>query len=99
MSGGFYDYLYCKEPEELFKELGNLEDMSEQLIRLNYLDVARDMRRLVEYIRSARIRVEVLSEQLKPVMKAVEWYESNDIGKDSLDKAIEKYRGIGTVEV
>ena len=92
MSGGSYDYLYCKEPEELLNSIWDIEDMAEELTKMNYLDVAADMTRLAEYIKSARIRVGVLAEQLRPVMKAVEWYESHDIGEDSLKKTIEEYR-------
>ena len=92
MSGGSYDYLYCKDTEELFSKAVDIEDMAETLEKLNYLDVARDMRRLSEYIRSACNRVEVLSEQLKPIMKAVEYYEDSDISAEGLGEAVEKYR-------
>lgn len=47
---------------------------------------------------SARNRVEVLQENLKPVLKAVEWYESCDIGADGLAKAVERYRTGGGYE-
>ena len=92
MSGGSYDYLYCKDTEELFSKAVDIDDMAETLEKLNYLDVARDMRRLAEYIKTARNRVEVLSEQLKPIMKAVEWYEDCDISAEGLGKEVEKYR-------
>ena len=92
MSGGSYDYLYCKDTEELFSKAVDIEDMAETLEKLNYLDVARDMRRLSEYIRTAYNKVDVLSAQLKPIMKAVEYYEDCDIGEDTLGKEIEKYR-------
>lgn len=92
MSGGSYDYLYCKEVSELMNSVADLEDMSETLIKEGYEDVALDMVRLTEYIKSANIRISVLSRQLRDVMKAVEWYDSCDIGKDTLNKQIEEYR-------
>jgi hypothetical protein len=95
MSGGSYEYLYCKGTDELFSKAHYIEDMAETLIKNGYEDVGRDMIRLSEYIRSAYIRVDVLSEQLRPIMKAVEWYESADIGADGLQKAVEKYRNGG----
>ena len=49
-------------------------------------------RRLVEYIKSAKIRVETLFEMLSPVFKAIEWYCSGDWGKDRVCKVIEEYR-------
>lgn len=92
MSGGSYNYLFCKEASYLLDNVGDLEDMSEILIKEGYEDVALDMCRLVEYIKSAKIRIDVLSHQLSGVMKAVEWYDSCDIGKDTLKERIEEYR-------
>ena len=96
MSGGSYNYLYCKEPEELLTSIWDIEDMAEELTKMNYLDVAADLTRLAEYTKSARIRIGVLSEQLRPVMKAVEWCKSCDIGEEDLRKTIEEYRLGGT---
>lgn len=95
MSGGSYDYLYCKEVEELFREIGYIDDMSDKLEKMDYLDVARDMRRLSEYIKTAYNRIDVLAEQLRPIMKAVEWYSSCDYGLEDVEKAIAKYRSGG----
>jgi len=92
MSGGSYAYLYCKEVEELFKEIGYIDDMCEELEKMDYIDVARDMRRLSEYIKTAYNRIDVLAEQLRPIMKAVEWYRSSDYGLDDVEKAVAKYR-------
>lgn len=98
MSGGSYDYLYCKDAEELFSKAVDIDDMAETLEKLNYLDVARDMRRLSEYIKSAYNRVDVLATQLRPIMKAVEWYESCDTSAEDLGKEVEKYRKGGEEE-
>ena len=92
MSGGSFNYLYCKDPAELFDCAIDIDDMTETLIKLNYLDVAKDMTRLAEYIKTARNRVEVLSEQLKPIMKAVEYYVSCDYSEENVKEAVEKYR-------
>lgn len=94
MSGGSYNYLCYKEPEELLCKHNTdyLEEMCELLIKLGYDDVARDMQRLIEYCKTAYNRIDVLREQLKDVMHAIEWYESGDYGLDTLRKSIEKYR-------
>ena len=94
MSGGSYDYLYCKETEELFMShnVRLLEEMEQGFIGLGFMDVAKDFRRLIEYIKSANIRVEVLGEQLNDMMHAIEWYDSGDIGRDTLAKRVEHYR-------
>lgn len=94
MSGGSWSYLYLKGVDELvqYESIGLLEEMSDYLNLNGYEDVAKDVRRLVEYIKSARIRIETLHEMLSPVFKAVEWYHSSDCGKDSVSRAIEAYR-------
>lgn len=94
VSGGSWDYLYSKDVEQLmqYSNIEMLEDMADYLNQNGYEDVAKDTRRLVEYIKSAKIRIETLHEMLSPVFKAVEWYESGDSGKDNIVKAIEKYR-------
>lgn len=98
MSGGSYEYLYCKETEELFSKATYFDDMAETLEKLNYLDVARDMRRLSEYIKSAYNRVDVLASQLRPIMKAVEYYEDCDYGEDTVQEVINEYRQGGKEE-
>ena len=94
MSGGSWGYLYSMEFDELvqYSSVELLEGMSDYLNSNGYEDVAKDVRRLVEYIKSARIRIETLHEMLSPVFKAVEWYDSADWSKDSVDEAIEEYR-------
>ena len=92
MSGGSYDYLYLKSVGELMQNVEYLEDMKNALIQAGFEDVALDMQRLVEFITSAKVQISVLSLQLRDVMKAVEWYDSHDIGKDTLTEEIEEYR-------
>ena len=101
MSGGSWNYLYLKEIDDLMQRsnIETLEEMADYLNQNGYEDVAKDTRRLVEYIRSAKIRVETLFEMLSPVFKAVEWYYSADWGKYKVDEAIEEYRnGKGDAE-
>lgn len=94
MSSGSWCYLYSKEVDDLMKcsSIGLLEDMVDRLIESGYEDVAKDTRQLVEHIKSAKAKIETLFEQLRPIFKAVEWYDSADWSKDNLDKAVEDYR-------
>jgi len=94
MSGGSHDYLYCKETSELFQlqNIANIDDMATILRHKGYEDIARDMLRLAEYIKSAWTRVDVLSDQLKDVMRSVEWYESGDFGDGTLEEHLNDYR-------
>lgn len=94
MSGGSWNYLYCKEIDELMNGSSTelLQDMADRLNSAGFEDVAKDTQRLVEYIKSARIRIETLFEVLSPVFKAVEWFDSGDWGKEALNNEILKYR-------
>lgn len=94
MSGGSFKYLFCKEPQDLFDWdcMESLEGIEAFLIKEGYTDVAKDTRRLIEYVKSAEVRISVLQEQLADVFKAVEWYVSADYGRDTLEKKIEAYR-------
>ena len=97
MSGGSFNYIYCRDAEKLFdsRSIADLASIEEILLQHNEMDVAKDVRRLIEYIKSARNRVEVLHQQLAPVLKAAEWFEDCDVSEDSMRRAIEKYRTEG----
>ena len=97
MSGGSLGYLYCKEPEDLFNDstIYHLEEAEDYLLKNDAVDVAKDVRRLIEYVLSAKNRIEVMQENLREVFKAIEWYQSADSGKDRVDRAIAAYRGEG----
>lgn len=92
MSGGSHNYLFLAEAGDLLNRISDLEEMEADLIKLGYDDIARDVRRLIEYCRSAENRIGVLSEQLENVFHDVEWYCSADIGKERLEETIRKYR-------
>lgn len=92
MSGGSLNYLCYKEPVELFNHLDDLEQVEQQLLAIGYKDIAQDVRRLMEYIKSAENRIGVLAEQLENVFHAVEWYIDADYSKNTLIEALEEYR-------
>lgn len=94
MSGGSLSYLFCKEVDELFLQsnIENMEHAERYLLRAGYKDIAKDVRRLIEYVESAKNRIGVLHEELSDVFHAIEWCMSGDYGKDSMIKALERYR-------
>lgn len=92
MSGGSLNYLCYKEPEELFHYIREMEEVELVLIGQGAEDIAKDVRRLIEYVKSAEIRIGVLSAQLNDIFHAVEWRLSADYGDDTLKKHIEQYR-------
>ena len=94
MSGGCMNYLYFKAVPDLFAQesIDDMEFTEALLLAEGYLDIAKDVRRLIEYIKSAENRIGVLHEHLAGVFLAAEWYLGADYGKDSLIRDLEKYR-------
>lgn len=94
MSGGSFNYLFNKEPQELMEyyNIARLQEMADILSMLGYDDIARDMQRLVEYLKTAYNRIDVLSGQLSDIMHAIEWECSGDYGQDDLINALDRYR-------
>lgn len=94
MSGGSLNYLYLKDAAELMNAVADLEAVEAELLStFGAKDVAKDVRRLIEYINSANNRISVLAEQLSEVMHAIEWYDSGDYGRDSVNRCLNDYRG------
>jgi hypothetical protein len=94
MSGGSYNYLCYAEVTELlgYSRQADLEEMEQTLLAMGYTDIAKDVRRLIEYCKSAENRISVLFEQLEDVFHDIEWHHSSDIGEETLIKTLEKYR-------
>lgn len=92
MSGGSFNYLYCKDIDELMNSTSDLEEMRERLISYGYDDIAKDTQKLIEYIKSANCVIGTLKEMLEPVFHAVEWYVSADWGEEGMIEVLEKYR-------
>lgn len=89
--------MFCKDIDELMNGSSTelLQDMVDRLNSAGFKDVAKDTQRLVEYIKSASIRIETLFETLSPVFKAVEWFDSGDWDEETLNNEILKYRNAG----
>ena len=92
MSGGSHDYLCYTDFPEIMEKTEEMEEMETELIRLGYLDIAKDVRRLIEYCHTARTRVETLWENLSEVFHDIEWECSGDISRETLIERLEKYR-------
>ena len=95
MSGGSHNYLCYSGFPDILSRTSDMESMEQSLLSLGYTDIAKDVRRLIEYCLSAENRISVLFEQLEDVFNAIEWYDSDDIGKESLIERLEKYRSAG----
>jgi len=92
MSGGSYNYLCYKDGFEIHEKKQELNDMRNRLIELGYLDAAKETESILLMLDSFEVRIQARIDRLKDVWRSVEWYDSCDCGKDSVDIAIEKYR-------
>lgn len=92
MSGGSYNYLYCRSLGDLIEDPSDLERMRDKLISLGYPDIAKDTQRLIEYTKSSACVIETLQEKLKDVFHDVEWRSNGDIGDKRLIETLEEYR-------
>lgn len=92
MSGGSYNYLFTKDPEELVSRRDDLEAMRNRLVELGATDVAAAVEEIAATITSYRHEVEWRMAKVADVLQAVEWLDSNDWGEDQMREAIAKYR-------
>ena len=92
MSGGSLSYLYNKQFPDVCNYIDEMKKVEKELISRGYTDIARDVRRLIEYCLTAENRISVLSQNLSDVFHAVEWYYSSDYGEKNMLKAFDEYR-------
>ncbi len=96
MSGGSHNYLCYASFPEIMKRTSDMLEVEKELIKLGYTDIAKDVRRLIEYCYTAENAINVLCENLEDVFHDVEWYCSADISKQEVVKRLEQYRKSGT---
>ena len=93
MSGGSYNYLCHKNPEELVGGQSCVDEMAERLSGLGYAgDAARETYELLLLIRQFETRAGLISERLYAVWRAVEWWDSCDSSEGVVKTELEKYR-------
>jgi hypothetical protein len=98
MSGGSYDYLYSADWRGLDLDTlpdGMMRAMAERLAGLGYAnDAAKETLDTLLYLRQVRVFLETRWERMRPVWKAVEWWDSGDSGEDGLKAALDEYRKV-----
>jgi len=94
MSGGSYDYICYKEPEDLLEYDSTIQEMADDLAKLGYAnDAAADTQDLLLELRAFKNRIRARQQRLEGVWRAKEWWRSGDSGEDDFKKALESYRG------
>jgi hypothetical protein len=96
MSGGSFNYLCHKEADELLH--GGHEDaeqMAGALAALGYAeDAAKATIALLVEIREVSARLDRSLDAIRPVWKAMEWWQSCDWGENELKAALADFRRI-----
>ena len=86
MSGGSYEYLYCKqltEGEYLVAQMAN------SLKEDGHKDAANRTKKVLKKMKE----IQQLQMELADVWQAQEWYESCDYGPGDVTEAVRKWRG------
>ncbi|WP_040792260.1 hypothetical protein [Nocardia paucivorans] len=92
MTGGRYNYLYRRDPEELLGLDDELTAVRERLAELGAADVATEIDEIIAAIDSYRTQVERRMDKVASVLRAVESLDS-DAGDDSdVEEAVARYR-------
>jgi hypothetical protein len=95
MSGGSFNYLFCKDAPDFFgyAPREDLERMAAALTDAGDAeDAARETEEILAIIAGTERRVDARLERLRGVWKAMEWWKSGDGGEDGLRAALTKYR-------
>lgn len=90
MSGGSYEYLCHADSSDIgsWNRTENLKLMIERLKELGYDDVANESQSIFDDLARLDEKVKKLSD----VWQSVEWVDSCDWGKESIDEAVKTYR-------
>lgn len=92
MSGGSFDYLYGKDPtEDMTRNVGTMEDAAQALDGEFFTQVASDLRAHALHLIETQKQLQAEWSILSPVLKALEWYISNDKGQEALEEAVAEY--------
>ncbi len=93
MSGGSWDYLYWKGPDELVSSTESLQKMADRLTELDYAhDAASETQELVLIIKQFRNRAGAMRRRLSNVWQAVEWLDSGDWEEGAVKDRLTHYR-------
>ena len=95
MSGGSYNYLYCKDTSDLVERLMSLrtEDFDNMLDRLRYSypdsRIVADMVKFQTEIEDLLAVVDPKVHAFSEIWKAVEWVDSGDWSEDKVVEAVQ----------
>lgn len=96
MSGGSFYYLYSKTAAEVLSGGSSMDELLEKmrygLLECGHQDAAERVGQLITVCQHARDTVGHDMRELEEIMKAVEWWQNGDWGRDRVAEAVEKWR-------
>jgi hypothetical protein len=92
MSGGAFNYLCHREPDELLVHQQDIRDMAEFLRSVRAIDAQVETLAMLSLIEKTEERLNAYLDRLPPVWKAAEWWQSGDWSKEQFEEALKEYR-------
>lgn len=93
MSGGSFEYLYSKEPEQLVAGYwSELEEMAQWLTEHDAEDAAKETLEILYTLKHFRTRMDVRLQRMSSLWRMVEWIDSADSSVEQFPAALAEYR-------
>lgn len=93
MSGGSYNYLYCKDIDDIISMETELTWMQDRLDGIYYAyDVAEEMEKFRGYIKTFKLEMQKEIDRMRNIWRAIEMWDSYDSSEDEFKKALEEHR-------
>ncbi len=93
MSGGAFDHACFKaeDPTQVFSGLEQYKDIERYCREIGEHAIADEIFAFILLVETYRRRLQVAGERIAPLLRAVEWEASDDIGRKELSEAWQKY--------
>lgn len=96
MSGGSYNYLYSRDvrgAETIYEHIWDLREMKEHSIKIfNKEEFGKELEEFYTYLLEVETKICKKFEELKPLMKAFEWWISADSCEKDFDKKFKEWK-------
>jgi hypothetical protein len=92
MSGGSFDYLCYKDPEDLFYHLDTIKEMEDKLRELGCTKGADATKAFHDDIKDTYARFLKTREALSTIWHAVEWGEDNDYNPEQVQEILNRFQ-------
>jgi hypothetical protein len=94
VSGGSFNYLYSKDASEIHNAIGDLEAARDRLAGLGYAEeAAQAVTDILDTIQAFDAVIDVKMSRIGGVLRALEWWDSNDCDEDAVRAAIADFSG------